>query len=130
MSVRARKKPRPSAEHAYHDFVPLASHDYHDVHVHEERLIKTGVSAITTPASACVLHKSDNHWNSSSSWVVLDDPEFALDPHDGEWYDEAVDQPVMQDNCPTVFELITKKKRKERSKVSVCSMGLFPSLQI
>ena len=130
MSVHARKKPHLSAEHTYHDFVPLASHNYHDVHICKECLIKSSVSAVTTVASAHVLHKSNNHWNSSTSWVVLDNPEFALDPHDGEWYDEAIDQPVMQDDHPTVFKLITQKKRKERSKVLVCSMGLFPSLRI
>jgi hypothetical protein len=117
----AKKKPRLTS--SYHDSVPSFNHDYHDIHAREERLHKTGIGTMATTAAIRVGHKSDDHWNSSSSWIALDDTELALDPN-GEWYDEAVDQHVMQEGRPSNLGL-PGKLQKRRSQVSVSSKIFF-----
>jgi hypothetical protein len=46
----------------------------------------------------------------------LDNPNFALDPHDA-WYNESVDAPIMQDADPALEA--AEQKNKLRSKVAV-----------
>jgi hypothetical protein len=100
--------------------VPSFNHDYHNICAREEHLHKTGVgTAATTVTIRAMGHKSDDHWNSSSSWIALDDMELALDPN-GEWYDKAVNQHIMEEGRPSNLEL-HGKPQKRRSQVSVSS---------
>lgn len=101
----------------YHDPVPSATIDYNNVHLREERIRKVGTSFVTAPLASRVVHMSDEDWRSTKSWVVLDDPSFALDP-DGDWYDEAVEGPVMQQDHPSA-KIDGQGKKRIRSKVSV-----------
>jgi hypothetical protein len=73
-----------------------------------------------------VSQKSSEEWRTTTSWAPLDDPGFGLDP-DGDWYDEALDAHVMQDDPPPAIGLAESKK-KVRSKVSVSRLS-FLSLQ-
>jgi hypothetical protein len=117
MSTRARKKAKFDQAAGYHDSVPSATIDYNNVHLREERTRKVGISTVTAPQASRVVHMSDEDWKSTKSWVVLDDPNFALDP-DGDWYDEAVEGPVMQQDHPSA-KIGGQVKKRIRSKVSV-----------
>jgi hypothetical protein len=102
---------------AYHDPVPFAD-DFSLIHAREGKLIRVGNELLTAPAERSPQH-DDHTWNSASSWLPADDPQFALDP-DGEWYDEAVDGGVMKDGFPLDGPAsTTQPKKRVQSKVSV-----------
>ena len=115
---------------AYHDPVPFLD-DFSLVHAREGKLIRIGNELLTAPAERSPQHEADNHtWNSASSWLPVDDPQFALDP-DGEWYDEAVYGGVMEDNSPSDgLPTATQPKRRPRSKVSVRLHSFGPDFGI
>ena len=113
---RQRLEDRLAAEGgARHDFVPFASDDLRNVYAREGRLTRLGPNLATAPAER-LTQKSDERWKTVTSWLPLDDPEFALDP-DGAWYDEVVEGDVMvEESVPPLF---SKKKKQARSRVSV-----------
>jgi hypothetical protein len=113
---RPTKKLRFSQSSSYHDFIPSVHEEYHDVHMREGRLLNVGGATIPALVSR-VVQRSDDVWKSTESWKPVDDPEFALDP-DGAWYDETVEQPVMQEGCPSV-DGSGQRGKKLKSKVSV-----------
>lgn len=115
-STRPTKKLRFSQASSYHDFVPSVHKDYHDVHMREGRLLNVGGAAIPAPVLR-VVQRSDDVWKSTESWTPVDDPEFALDP-DGAWYDETVEQPVMQEGRPGI-DGSSQRSKKLKSKVSI-----------
>lgn len=116
-SKRQRTSDRAAQEGGtYHGLVPFASDNFHDVYAREGRLLRVGPNLATAPAER-VAQKSDNQWNSATSWIPLDDPNFALDP-DGTWYDEVVEADVMRNlECTGVDPSL--KTTKSKSKVSV-----------
>ena len=102
---------------AYHDPVPFVD-DLSLIHAREGKLIRIGNELLTAPAERSPQH-DDHTWNSASSWLPADDPQFALDPN-GEWYDEVVDSGVMEDSFPlNGLAGTTQPKKRVRSKVSV-----------
>jgi hypothetical protein len=101
---------------AYHDPVPFTD-NFSLIHAREGKLLRVGNELLTAPAERS--QHDDQTWNSASSWLPADDPQFALDP-DGEWYDEVVDAGVMEDNFPLNGPAsTTQRKKRVRSKVSV-----------
>ncbi len=126
MTSRPNKRIRIAQEGgSSYDFVPLANDDYRDVHSRESSLRRLGTTVLTLQAPR-VSQKSSEEWRTTTSWAPLDDPGFGLDP-DGDWYDEALDAHVMQDDPPPAIGLAESKK-KVRSKVSVSRLS-FSSLQ-
>ena len=102
---------------AYHDPVPFAD-DFSLIHAREGKLICVGNELLTATTEHSP-QQDDHMWNSASSWLPADDPQFALDP-DGEWYDEAVDGSVMKDGFPLDAPASTTQPKKQvQSKVSV-----------
>lgn len=74
---------------AYHDSVPFTD-NFSLIHAREGKLLRVGNELLTAPAKHSPQH-NDYTWNSASSWLPADDPQFALDDPNGEWYDEVVD---------------------------------------
>jgi len=116
MASQARKKLRLSQPASYHDSIPSIHKVYHDVHMREGRLLNVGGAVIPAPVLK-VVQRSEDTWKSTDSWKPVDDPEFALDP-DGSWYDETVEQSVMQEVHPGVDDS-GQMSKKSKSKVSV-----------
>jgi len=101
-----------AADAAYRDQISVLDDDYEAVHEREGRLRRVGNNVLTAPAAREVHFTSDS-WQQASSWAPVDDPEYALDP-DGEWYDDAIEMPVMQE-----VPLLRKKRKKSQISVSV-----------
>lgn len=55
-------------------------------------------------------------WANLQQWEPIDSSTYALDPGNGEWYDEALDQEVMDAPRPSGIQA---RKKYRRSKVSV-----------
>lgn len=60
---------------------------------------------------------SSSTWANLQQWEPIDSSTYALDPGNSEWYDEALEQDVM--DAPRPSAVATRKKYK-RSRVSVC----------
>jgi hypothetical protein len=124
MTKSPSKSPRksPSKRHratveggSYQQLLPFDDDSFLDVYAREDHLMKVGRNFTAPPTRTT--HKSDEYWRTATSWAPLDDPNFALDPHDT-WYNESVDAPIMQDAAPAVEA--AGQKNKLRSKVAVC----------
>ena len=101
---------------AYHDPIPFTD-DFSLIHAWEGKLLHIRNELLTAPAERS--QHNNQTWDSASSWLPADDPQFALDP-DGGWYDEVVDSGVMEDNFPLYGPASTTQQKKwVRSKVSV-----------
>lgn len=114
---RTRRNPN-----AYFDELDDGDDDdvsYQDIHVREGRLKKTGLKSL--PIRVAVLDDASSAWMNMTSWKVNDDTDFALDPCDGQLYEEAVDRHVMDDTEATSSGdgVHVEKKRYIRSQVSV-----------
>lgn len=96
--------------------LPFENDFFLDVHAREDHLRKVGRNFTAPPTRTT--HKSDEHWRTATSWAPLDDPNFALDPHDA-WYNESVDTPIMQEPDPALEA--AEQEKKPRSKVAVSS---------
>ena len=81
---------------AYHDPVPVVD-DFSLLHAREGRLLRVGNEVLTAPSEHAPQHETDRAWNTTPSWLPVDDPQFALDP-DGAWYDEVMGGEVMEDH--------------------------------
>jgi len=108
---------------ARHDFVPFASDDLRNVCAHEGRLTRLGAN-LAVPAER-LTQKSEEQWQTATSWITLDDPEFALDPDDA-WCDEAVEGDVMVEAVHTTST--SKKKSKSKSFSELYSFYLDSAL--
>jgi hypothetical protein len=120
LTIMAHNRPakRPCIGGAYHDSVPFVD-DYSTFHAREGKLVRVGKELLTAPAERSPQHETDRTWNSASSWLPVDDPQFALDP-DGEWYDKVMDGRVMEDRVPLDAPSVSSKPKKHvRSKLSV-----------
>jgi hypothetical protein len=104
---------------AYHDTIPFAD-DLSTIHAREGRLCRVGNGLLTASVERGAQHEvNQTAWNSASTWLPADDPQFALDP-DSEWYDEVVDGGVMEGRIPIDEPTLpTLPKARVRSKVSV-----------
>ncbi|PPQ97677.1 LOW QUALITY PROTEIN: hypothetical protein CVT26_001860, partial [Gymnopilus dilepis] len=58
-----------------------------------------------------------DHWESVSDWALVDNPDFALEPN-GDSYNAAVDQDVMDAGPPRAEGSVKPKKKRKRSRVS------------
>jgi len=101
---------------AYHNSIPFVN-DFSLVHAREGRLLHVSNDVHTAPAERSPQHEAANAWNAASTWLPVDDPDYALDP-DGGWYDEALGGDVMSPNKATSVT-IAQKKKQVRSTVSV-----------
>lgn len=119
---RPAKKPRLAAGTSYHDQVSVFD-DFHAVHGQEGRLRRVGNDVLTAPASRDVQFTSDS-WQSAAGWAPPDDPEYVLDP-DGDWYDDVVEGPVVQQEPPSP----PRKQRKKKSCMSVSFRNACISFQ-
>lgn len=98
----------------YHDRVDLTD-DFEVVHARETVLRQHTRLPVDTPRSP---QKGRTTWTHGNSWVPEDSFEFALDP-DGDWYDEQVEQPILETTSIPAEPPSKIKKRKKKSKVSV-----------
>jgi hypothetical protein len=98
---------------AYHDSIPFQD-DFSIVHAREGRLLHVSNDLQTAPAERSQ-HEADHVWNSASSWLPIDDPDYALEP-DGEWYDEVLGADIMN---PAIPDPTAQKKKRIQSNVSV-----------
>lgn len=120
--AHTRRLKRERGGGAYHDFVPL-NDDFSVVYAREGKLQRIGKLRQTlTDQPERLAQQNDLRWDTVTSWVVQDDPEYALDA-DGTWYDKIVDGEVMQDSAP----LDASKAKKPRSRVSVCQYLIYLS---
>jgi hypothetical protein len=111
---------------AYHDSVPFTD-DFSLIHAREGKLLRVGNDLLTAPAERSP-QQDDYMWNSASSWLPADDPQFALDP-DGEWYDEVVDGGIMEDFFPSNgLASTTQPKKHVKSKVAVGLHSFWPNI--
>jgi hypothetical protein len=114
---------------SFHDSIPFRD-DFSIVHAREGKLVRVSNDVRTAPMERLRQSDVDHAWNSASSLLPIDDPEYALEP-DGEWYDEALGADVM--DLPISVETPTptaQKKKPTRSNVSVrlcLSTSLFGS---
>ena len=98
---------------SYQHLLPFENASFLDVYSREDRLLKVGRNFTSPPTRTS--HISDEIWRTATLWAPLDDPNFALDPHDT-WYNESVDAPIMQAGHAVDA---TEQKNKQRSKVAV-----------
>lgn len=99
---------------SYRDIVPSLD-PYTTIHSSE---------AFRTLPPETFAQQSDSAWMGTSSWQVLDDPNFALDP-DSNWYDEAVEGDVMDETSKNTEVPIAAATRKAKSKRSVSPNVIF-----
>lgn len=96
---------------------------YEEIEVREGRLHKTGVNTVSEslPIRMPLEIDSGNSsaWMNLTSWSVTDDTTLALDPSDGQMYERALEQGVMEDSIDQETEVQTARKRHNRSRVSV-----------
>jgi hypothetical protein len=120
--AHSRPPKRQRVGGAYHDPVPFVD-DFSLFHSREGRLLRAG-NEVFTASDERAPQDADRTWNAASSWLPIDDPQFALDP-DGEWYDEAMDGEVTEDHIPADEPASSSlPKKRVRSKLSV-SLLLF-----
>ena len=124
LMAHSRPSKRQRVGGAYHDPVPFVD-DFSMLHAREGKLVHVGRELLTAPAERSPQHEADRTWDTASSWLPVDDPQFALDP-DGEWYDEVMNGEVMDDPVPTDGPTSsTQPKKRVRSKLSV-GLALIP----
>ena len=97
----------------YHDHVENPN-DYQVIHTQEAHVEKLRQHTVLTPRNP----QRGTPWNLGNSWLPEDNVEFSLDP-DGEWYDEAVDAPIM---AAIPVQLVPKLK--SRVSVSLFNCGV------
>lgn len=102
------------------DLVPLPG-DEAIVHEHVAQLKRIGGAqatlhgSVTRPITSTSTASSTPTWHALETWEPVDSQDYALDPADGGWYDEAVDQDVTDE----VHRPVVGRKKYSRSKVSV-----------
>ena len=121
MQPQARRLKREHAGGAYHDPIPIDD-SFSNIYSRTGKLRRTGIAANVTASSERTTQQTNVQWNSTTTWSIQDDPEFALDA-DGSWYDEVVEGSVMHD-----FVASAIKPKKTRSKVSVRILPFIPHL--
>ncbi|KAG6848470.1 hypothetical protein H0H93_016712, partial [Arthromyces matolae] len=97
---------------SYRDRIVLED-DFEVIHSRESYRIRVGNSSRVVENQRSP-QRGRTSWVLGSQWEPEDSSELALDP-DGEWYDEAVEGPVIQQSAVTAK---TRKPRKPRTKVS------------
>lgn len=118
LMAHSRPAKRQRVGGAYHDPVPFVD-DFSLFHAREGRLVRAGNEVITASDERAPQHEADRTWNAASSWLPVDDSQFALDP-DSEWYDEVMDGEVTEDHVPVDGPLSSSRpKKRVRSKLSV-----------
>lgn len=103
---------------SHRDLLPLP-HDAHSNPVQsvEPKLTRKGGIIRHGQAVRTAIEAPSSTWANLRQWGPVDDCSYALDPGDGEWYDEALEQDVMDvPRPPTVLP----QKKYRRSRVSVC----------
>ena len=114
---RPTKRHRATVEGgSCHNLVSFGIDNFVDIHAREEHSRKVGSNDFR-PATRTI-HKPDEHWRKATSWAPLDDPNFALDPSD-EWYNEAVEAPVM--HVPEPGAAVAQKRKRSKASVSMHS---------
>ena len=114
---RPAKRQRVGVGGAHHDPVPFAD-DFSTVHAREARVVRVGRESLSVPTERLIQCEADETWHSASSWLPIDDPQYALDP-DGEWYDEVLEGEVMDNIDDHSTATAAKGKKPIRSGVSV-----------
>ncbi|KAF9543143.1 hypothetical protein CPC08DRAFT_649982 [Agrocybe pediades] len=108
MSRPAKRQRTKRSGRAYHDPIPIAD-EFSIVHAREGRLRRVGNNTVTAATSRVSTHVSGS-LDAVESWSPPDDPNYALE-NDGEWYDEAVEAPILEE--PRVIQLEVPKKKKK-----------------
>lgn len=122
MNSRSSKRTRLNNGGAYRDSVPMET-DFDDIQSREGRLRRVGGNHnVFTAPLARTTHQELSDWTNTTAWAPMDDPDFALDPNDGAWYDEVVERDAMQANGP---DAQVQRKKYHRSKVSVCFLFIY-----
>lgn len=111
------KRRKISTNISYHDAVPFDD-DYSVVHSCEPKLRRINKGTIRTTLAERSAQQSTAAWLQTSSWITMDDPEFALDP-DGDWYDEIVAGDIVMDHAPPPTEKPEASKKKSKVSVSL-----------
>ncbi|KAF8069293.1 hypothetical protein FPV67DRAFT_1415377 [Lyophyllum atratum] len=105
------KRKRPDlSKAAYHDRVVLED-DFEIIHSRDAQSRRVGNSSRVVESQRSP-QRGRTSWLVGSRWEPEDDMELALDPN-GDWYDEALDAPVMED--PPTHKVQPKKKKHARS---------------
>lgn len=102
---------------AYRDLLPLPSEaSSRPVEAREVQLVCVGgAQTVLQPPPICTTHtEQDSSWANLQTWEPIDDTNYALDPEDGEWYDEAVGQDITEQPRRPV---VPTKKKYTRSRV-------------
>ncbi|KAF8057953.1 hypothetical protein FPV67DRAFT_1676638 [Lyophyllum atratum] len=97
---------------AYHDRVVLED-DFEVIHTREAQPIRVGNSSRVIESQRSP-QRGRTSWSVGSHWMPEDNTELALDPN-GDWYDEALDAPVMEERPSPQVQ---PKKKKKHTKVS------------
>lgn len=104
---------------AHRDLLPLPSElSSQSVEAREVRLVRVGGAQTVVqalPIRTTHLEQTSS-WANLQTWEPIDDRNYALDPENGEWYDEAVDQDVTEEPRRPI---IPTRKKYARSKVAV-----------
>lgn len=102
------------------DVLPLPDdNDKQPIQSIEAKLTRVGGSTVRvrqTPIVRTPLEAQSSVWANLQQWAPVDNSTYALDPENGEWYDEALSEEVMDAHRPSVS---VEKKKYKRSKVSV-----------
>lgn len=86
-----RQKTGHDGGKSYHDVIPSLD---------EYSMIYSSDAFRTAPPENFA-QQSDSAWTQTLSWAVADDTNFALDPEDGDLYDEVVEGDVMDNTSST-----------------------------
>ena len=108
MAGRVSKRARVGG--SYRDSIPFHN-DFSVIHAREGRLARVNNNLRTVPTERSPHHETDQAWSSASNWLLVDDPEYALDP-DREWYDETLEAGVMDTAVPVENPSSNPQKKK------------------
>lgn len=102
---------------SHRDILPLpAADDSRSIQSIEATLTRVGGTVRQSPFVRTAIEDPSSTWANLQQWEPVDNRQYALDPENGEWYDETLEQEVM--DTPRQPPTQAKKKYK-RSKVSV-----------
>lgn len=108
---------------SHRDLLPLPDNDRAPpIQSIEPRLKRFGGAILQRPTVRTVIGAPTSAWATLQQWEPKDNSTYALDPEDGEWYDEALGQEVMDEPRPP---MVKSKKQYRRSRVSVCHIVLL-----
>ncbi|KAF9540711.1 hypothetical protein CPC08DRAFT_650802 [Agrocybe pediades] len=125
---RPSKRVRTDNGGAYFDPVPLHD-DYSLIHIREGRLhrFQSRTREYRTAEVERSAHHPSGNWESTVDWQPPDDHNYALD-EDGDWYDEAVEGPVMEDVTTARVIQVEEEKKKKKKKTLVAVREFHPHL--